>query len=63
MLRIYFLQQWYALADEALKDALYDSQAMRTWRTSHKRTSCYMVSKRKSSPTQAIKVYKRAKKS
>jgi IS5 family transposase len=30
MLRIYFLQQWSALADEALEDALYDSQAMRT---------------------------------
>ena len=30
MLRIYFLQQWYALADEAIEDALYDSQAMRT---------------------------------
>ncbi len=29
MLRVYFLQQWYALADEALKDAIYDSQAMR----------------------------------
>src|SRR5215204_6551015 len=29
MLRIYFLQQWYALADEALEDALYDSQALR----------------------------------
>src|SRR5277367_4419995 len=29
MLRIYFLQQWYGLADEALEDALYDSQAMR----------------------------------
>src|SRR5262245_49637388 len=28
MLRIYFLQQWYALADEALEDALYDSQAL-----------------------------------
>ena len=25
MLRVYFLQQWYALADEALEDALYDS--------------------------------------
>ena len=24
-----FLQQWYGLADEALEDALYDSQAMR----------------------------------
>jgi IS5 family transposase len=31
MLRIYFLQQWYALADEALEDGLYDSQAMRTF--------------------------------
>lgn len=29
MLRMYFLQQWYSLADEALEDALYDSQAMR----------------------------------
>jgi IS5 family transposase len=27
-LRVYFLQQWYALADEALEDALYDSQAL-----------------------------------
>ena len=31
MLRIYFLQQWYALADEALEDALHDSQALRTF--------------------------------
>ena len=29
MLRMYFLQQWYSLADEALEDALYDSQALR----------------------------------
>jgi transposase, IS5 family len=29
MLRIYFLQQWYALADEPLEDAIYDSPAMR----------------------------------
>jgi IS5 family transposase len=29
MLRIYFLQHWYGLADEALEDALYDSQALR----------------------------------
>lgn len=28
MLRAYFLQQWYGLADEALEDALYDSQAL-----------------------------------
>ena len=28
MVRVYFLQQWYALADEALEDALYDSQAL-----------------------------------
>jgi len=27
MLRIYFLAQWYGLADEALEDAIYDSQA------------------------------------
>jgi IS5 family transposase len=29
MLRVYFLQQWYGLADEALEDTIYDSQAMR----------------------------------
>ena len=29
MLRMYFLQQWYSMSDEALEDALYDSQAMR----------------------------------
>lgn len=29
MLRVYFLQQWYGLADEALEDAIDDSQAMR----------------------------------
>jgi IS5 family transposase len=29
MLRIYFLQQWYGLADEAVEEALYDSQALR----------------------------------
>ena len=29
MLRMYWLQQWYGLADEALEDALYDSQALR----------------------------------
>src|SRR3954468_15706508 len=26
MLRVYFVQQWYGLADEAVEDALYDSQ-------------------------------------
>jgi IS5 family transposase len=31
MLRIYFLQQWYALADEALEDALYDITALRAF--------------------------------
>ena len=31
MLRLYFLQQWYGLADEALEDTLYDSQAMRSF--------------------------------
>src|SRR5882757_10487242 len=29
MLRVYFLQQWYGLADEAIEDAIYDSQAIR----------------------------------
>ena len=29
MLRMYCLQQWYGLADEALEDGLYDSQALR----------------------------------
>ena len=31
MLRLHFLAQWYALADEALEDALYDSQALRNF--------------------------------
>jgi len=31
MLRLYFLQQWYGLADEALEDTIYDSQAMRSF--------------------------------
>jgi transposase, IS5 family len=31
MLRLYFLQQWYSLADEALEDALYDSAALRAF--------------------------------
>ncbi|ATE61955.1 IS5 family transposase [Thauera sinica] len=29
MLRIYFLQQWYALSDPAMKDALYEIESMR----------------------------------
>lgn len=29
MLRIHFLQQWYALSDPGVEEALYDSQAMR----------------------------------
>ena len=29
MLRVYFVQQWYGLADEAVEDAFYDSQALR----------------------------------
>ena len=28
ILRLYFLQQWYALGDARLADALYDSQAL-----------------------------------
>ena len=35
MLRIYFLQQWYGLADEALEDALYDSQALQGFARIH----------------------------
>lgn len=31
MLRFHFLQQWYGLADEALEDPVYDSQAMRAF--------------------------------
>ena len=31
MLRLHFLAQWYALADEALGDALDDSQALRSF--------------------------------
>ena len=31
MLRVYFLQQWYALGDAALEDTLYDSRAMRAF--------------------------------
>jgi len=29
MLRIYFMQQWYALSDPAMEDALYDIESMR----------------------------------
>src|SRR3954467_12723589 len=29
MVRVYFVQQWYGLADEAVEDAFYDSQALR----------------------------------
>lgn len=29
MLRMYFVQNWYGLADEAVEDAIYDSQALR----------------------------------
>jgi len=28
MLRMYFLQQWYGLADEALENSIYNSQAL-----------------------------------
>ena len=31
MLRLYFLQNWYSLADEAMEDAIYDSQALRNF--------------------------------
>ena len=29
MLRIYFLQQWYALSDPAAEESLYDIESMR----------------------------------
>jgi transposase, IS5 family len=31
MLRMYFVQQWYGLAGEAVEDAVYDSQALRNF--------------------------------
>ena len=31
MLRMYLVQQWYGLADVAVEDALYDSQALRNF--------------------------------
>ncbi len=31
MLRLYFLQNWYGLADEALEDAIYDSHGLRNF--------------------------------
>ena len=31
MLRMYFVQQWYGLADEAVEEAIYDSQALRSF--------------------------------
>ena len=50
MLRMYFVQQWYGLADEAVEDAIYDSQALRQFlaidlrqRWTSKRYSCLNV--------------------
>jgi transposase, IS5 family len=31
MLRMYFVQQWYGLADEMVEEAIYDSQALRNF--------------------------------
>jgi IS5 family transposase len=31
MLRLYFVEQWYGLADEAVEDAVYGSQALRNF--------------------------------
>ena len=31
MLRIYFLQQWFALSDPRVEESQYDSRAMREW--------------------------------
>src|SRR5438552_17229910 len=46
MLRMYFVQQWYGLADEAVEDAIYASQALRNFMNGHrpeqaKRTRCH----------------------
>jgi IS5 family transposase len=29
MLRVYFMQQWYALSDPAMEDALYEIESVR----------------------------------
>ena len=29
MLRVYFMQQWYALSDPGMEDALYDTTSLR----------------------------------
>jgi IS5 family transposase len=31
MLRVYFIQRWHSLADEAVEDAIYDSQSVRAF--------------------------------
>lgn len=31
MLRMYFVQQWYALAEKSLEDSIYDSQVLRNF--------------------------------
>ena len=31
MLRVYLIQQWYSLSDEAVEDAIYDSQSVRAF--------------------------------
>ena len=31
LLRMYFVQQWYGLADEAVEDGVYDSVALRNF--------------------------------
>lgn len=44
MLRMYCLQQWYGLADEALEDALYDSQSpsATSWASTRRASRCPM---------------------
>ena len=31
MVRVYFIQQWYGLKDEAVEDAIYDIQSVRAF--------------------------------
>jgi len=37
MLRIHFMQRWFNLSDQAMEDALYDSESMRRPRRSTRR--------------------------
>jgi IS5 family transposase len=40
MLRIHFMQQWFALSDPAMEEALFDMQSMRQKMARHPKTGC-----------------------